>query len=125
MIGIKVDEAGHIRRKVSKMIYWVKAKYKEEKLAQFYKKLQDGSILKQEPDGKEIFQSMKRAKITAPGVVQWCEKDFCPTPLEHERETVYDQFFTEFETTPVEDYLVFKGKSFWNLMKAKANHKNS
>lgn len=107
------------------MIYWVKAKYIDEKLPELYKRLNDGSITNQEPDGKEIFQSMKRAKVTAPGVVQWCEKDFCPTPLEHERETVYDNFFTEFETTPVDDYLPFKGKSFWNLLKAKANDKKS
>jgi hypothetical protein len=102
------------------MIYWVKAKYIEEKMPELYKKLSDGSILKQEPDGKEIFASMKRAKITAPGVVQWCEKDFCPTPLENERKTVYDLYFSEFETTPVEDYLTFKGKSFWNFIKSKS-----
>jgi len=106
------------------MIYWVKAKYKGDRLAELYGKLNDGSIQNQEPDGKEIFQSMKRAKVTAPGVVQWCEKDFCPTPLQHERETVYDHYFTDFETTPVDDYLPFKGKSFWNLIKSKANDKH-
>lgn len=86
-----------------------------------YRKLTDGTILNQSPDGKEIFESMKRARITAPGVVQWCERDFCPTPLEHERKTVYDHYFTEFETTPVDEYMSFTGKSFWNLMKSKAN----
>lgn len=101
------------------MIYWVKAKYIDEKMPELYKKLIDGSIQKQEPDGKEIFESMRRAKMTAPGVVQWCEKDFCPTPLEHERRTVYDFYFSEIETTPVDDYLSFKGKSFWNFLKSK------
>lgn len=101
------------------MIYWVKAKYIDEKMPELYKKLTDGSIRNQEPDGKEIFESMRRAKITAPGVVQWCEKDFCSIPLEHERETVYNFYFSEFETTPVDDYLPFKGKSFWNFLKSK------
>lgn len=106
------------------MIYWVKAKYIEEKLPELYRKLTDGTILKQEPDGREIYESMKRAKVTEAGVVQWCEKDFCPTPLAHERETVYDQYFTDFETTPAEEYISFKGKSFWNLLRSKANERS-
>ena len=29
---------------------------------------------------------------------------YCPTPLQHERATVYDRHFTDLETEEVEDY---------------------
>ena len=45
------------------MIYAVKARYIEEKMAKFYQKLTDGTIQNQKPDGQEIINSMKRAKI--------------------------------------------------------------
>jgi len=36
---------------------------------------------------------------------------YCPTPLEHERATVYDQHFTDLETVEVEGCVEFEGKS--------------
>ena len=45
------------------MLYKVQAKIVEENLDKFYKKLNDGTIYNQIPDGKEIVASMKRAKL--------------------------------------------------------------
>jgi hypothetical protein len=50
------------------MIYSIKAKFNSEKMKQFFQKLTDGTIESQKPDGAEILNSMKRAKITESGV---------------------------------------------------------
>ena len=62
--------------------------------------------------------SMQRAKITAPGIIEWFETCYCSSPLKHERETVYDYFLTEISTEVVEDYGVIDGESFWVFMQA-------
>ena len=100
------------------MIYKVRAKFIEEKLGDFYKKLTDGTIQNQRPDGEEILDSMRRAKITEPGIIQWFETCFCPTPLKHERETQYDNYLSEIETELVDDYGGVEGKSFWSFMES-------
>ncbi|SVC45322.1 uncharacterized protein METZ01_LOCUS298176, partial [marine metagenome] len=69
------------------MIYNVRAKIIEEKLDEFYERLTDGTIENQLPDGQEIVSSMKRAVLTELGLIEWFETCFCPTPLQHERET--------------------------------------
>lgn len=74
------------------MLYAVTARFKPDTAAEFLRKLRDGTIENQKPDGKEIVASMKRAVIGDDGIVRWSEKCYCPTPLEHERETVYDRF---------------------------------
>ena len=79
------------------MIYSVKARYIEKKIGEFYQKLTDGTIQNQKPDGEEIVAAMRRAKITESNIIQWSEMCFCPTPLKHERETVYDHFLTDME----------------------------
>lgn len=98
------------------MIYKVRAKFIEEGLEDFYEKLTNGTINSQRPDGEEIVASMKRAKLTTPGIVEWFEMCLCPTPLQHERKTQYDFCFTEIETELVEDYGEVEGKSFWSYM---------
>ena len=45
------------------MRYRIRAKIIEEKTAEFLKKLTDGSIEQQRPDGQEIVASMKLARI--------------------------------------------------------------
>ena len=67
------------------MIYKVKARVIEETIGEFYRKLADGTVSKQRPDGEEIVASMKRAVLTGPGAAEWYEMCFCPTPLDHER----------------------------------------
>lgn len=94
------------------MHYIVSARFKPETAAKFLQKLSDGTIEKQKPDGKEIINSMKRAKIDDEGVVRWSEVCYCPTPLEHERATVYDRHFEAIQTEPVDGYVEFNGESF-------------
>ena len=98
------------------MFYSVKARYIPSALLEFYRKLTDGSIRRQKPDGQEIVESMRRARITEPGVVRWSEMCFCPTPLAHERQTVYDHHFTDFETEIVDGYVQFDGEPFMDFL---------
>ena len=101
------------------MIYKVKARVIDETIGEFYRKLTDGTVGKQRPDGEEIVASMKRAVLTGPGVAEWYEKCFCPTPLYHERQTQYDSYFTDMTTTEAEEYGEIKGESLWDYMASK------
>ncbi len=94
------------------MIYKAKAQYKEDTLREFYKKLTDGSILNQKPDGKSIVSSIERAAITSPGTIEWTEDCYCATPLKHERETVLDKYLDNIETELIKNHKDFKGESF-------------
>ena len=101
------------------MIYSIKANYIEEKMGEFYQKLTDGTIQNQKPDGQEIINSMKRAKITSPKTIQWSEMCFCSPPLKHERETIYNHYLTDLETQTIEDYVEFDGESFYDYLESK------
>jgi len=94
------------------MLYKVQARFIEGKAEEFYQKLTDGTIKKQRPDGKEIIASMNRAKIDSTGLINWIETCYCPTPLAHERMTIYDNFFTDMKTEVIEDHVDFEGDSF-------------
>ena len=94
------------------MIYKVKAKFNYDKAKEFHQKLTDGTILKQQPDGPEMVDSMNRATIDDKGDVNWTELCYCPTPLMHERATVFDKYFTDMKTEQIKDYKTFEGKSF-------------
>jgi len=98
------------------LIYSVKAKYIEEKINEFYQKLTDGTIQNQKPDGQEIINSMKRAKITEPSVIRWSEMCFCSPPLKHERETVYNQFLEDIETSITDEYVEYEGELFMDFL---------
>ncbi len=99
------------------MIYSIRAKFSTENMKEFFQKLTDGTIENQKPDGAEILSSMKRAKITEPGVIQWSEMCFCPTPLKHERQTVYDKFLSDMKINVIDDYAEFGGESFFDYLK--------
>ena len=92
------------------MHYTVTACIIPETAADFLRKLTDGTIEAQKPDGREIVASMNRAVIDNDGVVRWSEVCYCPTPLQHERETVYDRHFTDLETEEVDGCVEFEGK---------------
>jgi hypothetical protein len=102
------------------MIYKVKAKIIEKTIGEFYCKLDDGTVAKERPDGEEIVASMKRAVLTGPGVAEWYETCFCPTPLYHERKTQYDFYFTDMTTAEAEGYGEIKGEPLWDYMASKA-----
>ena len=99
------------------MIYSIKAKFISEKMKEFFQLLTDGTIENQKPDGAEIISSMKRAKILQPGIIQWSEMCFCSPPLKHERQTVYDKFFSDMEIKTINDYVEFEGESFFDYLK--------
>lgn len=103
------------------MFYVVSAQLKPQgNAAEFYRKLTDGTILGQRPDGREIVESMRRARIAPSGVVRWSGMCFCPTPLEHERQTVYDHYFTDLKTEVVESYREFEGEPFMEFLAGQA-----
>ena len=104
------------------MQYRVSAKFGEATLAEFYRQLTDGSISNQTPDGQEIVASMKRARITEPGVIEWYETCYCPTPLKHERETVYDRYLTDIVASEVDSAPTLdSGESFWSRLEKAAS----
>jgi hypothetical protein len=41
---------------------------------------------------------------------------FCPTPLKHERETIYNHFLTDLETKTVDDNVEFDGELFFDFL---------
>ena len=98
------------------MYYRVRARLIEDQAGELLQKLQDGSIAAQKPDGQEIVDSMARAVIDESGDVRWSEICYCPTPLAHERETVYDHYFTEIETEEIEDYEASEGQPFMEYL---------
>jgi hypothetical protein len=102
------------------MIYKVKARVIDKTIGDFYRKLADGTVAKQRPDGEEIVASMKRAVLTGPGVAEWYEMCFCPTPLHHERQTQYDFYFADMTTEPAKEYGEIHGVSLWSYMASKA-----
>ena len=59
---------------------------------------------------------MKRAVLTEPGVAEWYEMCFCPSPLYHERTTQYDLHFSEMTAEEVDDYGEVEGDSLWSYM---------
>ena len=95
------------------MMYKVKARFIEEKLGDYFKLLTSGKVEAMGVDGPYIVNAMKEAKITAPGTIEWYELCYCPTPLKHEREIVYDEFLTELTTVPVDEAGKIEGEGFW------------
>ena len=82
-------------------------------MGEFWELLNDGTIQRQEPDGREIIDSMKRAVING-DLVEWYETCYCSPPLRHERVTVYDRFFEAMQIEPIEAPVDLKGQSFWD-----------
>lgn len=77
--------------------------------------LNDGTIETQEPDGREILASMRKALMNGEKV-EWTETCYCSPPLRHERATVYDQFFSDMEIGPLVSTTPLEGESFWHYL---------
>lgn len=101
------------------MLYKVQARYKEGKAGEFFQKLTDGTIAKQEPDGAEIIASMQQARMIEDGMIQWYETCYCDTPLKHERETVYNFYLTDITTELADVKRELEGESFWGYLQSK------
>jgi hypothetical protein len=63
---------------------------------------------------------MKRAVLIEPGVAEWYEACFCPTPLYHERQTQYDFYFTDITTELAKGCGEIQGASLWSYMASRA-----
>jgi hypothetical protein len=98
------------------MKYAIRAQPRIDNIQFFWTILNDGSVEKQEPDGREILASMKRAVIVD-GEVRWHETCYCTPPLQHERSTVYDQFFKHMQIEPLKDTRALKGDPFWEYLR--------
>ena len=98
------------------MFYTVRARLKKDAAADFLRKLLDGAIAAQSPDGQEIADSMKRAVVTESGDIEWSEVCYCPTPLAHERKTVYEHHFDDMTTEVVDGYQQHAGRPFMDYL---------
>jgi hypothetical protein len=99
------------------MLYKVKVNFYPELISDLFAKLTDSTIKNQKPDGLEIIASMQRAIKTNNKTVEWYESCLCETPLKHERETIYDTYFYNFEIKLVsDDKQDIVGESFWAYM---------
>ena len=98
------------------MIYKVNARFKEALAAEFHRKLLDGTIANQKPDGPEIVDSMNRAVVKESGEIEWSELCYCNSPLAHERQTVLDEHFDDISTEVIEAYQEHEGSPFMDYL---------
>ncbi|MCH7777013.1 MAG: hypothetical protein IH878_10810 [Gemmatimonadetes bacterium] len=98
------------------MVYRVTARVRTDTGADFLRKLTDGTIESQSPDGREIVDAMNRAVLSDDGNVSWSEVCYCRTPLAHERATVFDKHFEALETEVIEGYQNYDGRSFMEYL---------
>lgn len=94
------------------MYYRVRARFREETAGEFQRILRDGTIAAQQPDGREIVDSMGRAIVQDDGSIEWSSVCYCEPPLRHERSTVYDRFFDGLTTEAVDGYQPHDGRPF-------------
>lgn len=121
------------------MRYRVRARFREEMRAEFLDILTDGTVEGMKPFGREVADAMRRAVWRGgreeregapdsagsaearllPGVVEWTETCYCPTPLLQERAAVYDRFFEGIETEeipPNREDPALAGERFWEWL---------
>ena len=49
-------------------------------------------------------------------LIRWSELCYCPTPLRHERATVYDHHFDDLSTEVTDGYEDFEGQEFMEYL---------
>jgi len=105
-------------------LYLIRARPIIAEMERFWDLLNDGTIETQEPDGREIISSMRRAVMKGGGV-EWHETCYCSPPLRHERATVYDQFFADMEIRPLVSTTALEGESFWHYLEYRKREKDN
>jgi hypothetical protein len=100
------------------MIYRVIARFKTDTAAELRRRLDDGSIAAQQPDGQELVDSLHRAVISESGDVRWSERCYCDPPLAHERATILDHYFDDIVTQPIKDYQEYEGRPFLDYLES-------
>ncbi len=98
------------------MRYRVTATLKTETAIDLHRKLLDGTILKQKPDGRAIVDAMNRAVVKETGEVEFSMGCLCSTPLAHERATVFDKHFDDLVTEVVQDRQEHVGRPFMDYL---------
>ena len=98
------------------MIYRVRGRFRTDTAAAFLKKLTDGTVQQQTPDGPEIVASMNRAVLNGDGEIEWSELCYCNPPLAHERATVLDAHFDDMSTKAIGDYQQYEGEPFMKYL---------
>jgi len=81
--------------------YLVRARPLWEKLDQLREKLDAGEIVRMQPFGRSLDDSLRRARLEHKQVAIWEEEDYCRPPLAQERAAVLDHYFTDLKVTPV------------------------
>ena len=99
-------------------VYHVTARFRTDTAAELRRRLDDGSIAAQQPDGQEMVDSMHRAVVTDSGQVTWSEQCFCRPPLAHERATILDHYFDDLTTEAIEDHQQYEGRPFIEYLDA-------
>ncbi len=102
------------------MIYRVTGAFREDMAAELRRRIGDGSIARQKPDGAEIVAALNRAVMVPDGRVQWSETCYCDPPLAHERATVIDNYFDAIETEIIATSEIYDGPSFMERLEALA-----
>ncbi len=105
-------------------LYLIRARPIIAEMARFWDLLNDGTIRTQEPDGREIVSSMRRAVMNGDRV-EWHETCYRSPPLRHERATVYDQFFVDMEIGPLVSTAPPEGESFWHYLEDRNTEKGN
>jgi hypothetical protein len=62
---------------------------------------------------------MQRARVAPNGRVRWTETCYCPTPLQHERTTVLDRYFTGIETRVIDKPVTFSSAPLMDRVAAR------
>ncbi|MEJ2262802.1 MAG: hypothetical protein P8X95_05115 [Anaerolineales bacterium] len=82
--------------------YLVKAKFKEDLLAELRARLDSGEIEEMRPFGTALQFSLDHACIDPQGRAVWEEEDYCSPPLAQERAAVLNTYFTDLSVEPVQ-----------------------
>ncbi len=94
------------------MIYEVNARLLEEHAIELRLLLRDGTIREGNPDGREICDSMMRARFGQDGRVWWTQTGWSSVPLKYEIDSVYRHYFEDIRVREVEEHISFHGPMF-------------
>lgn len=94
-------------------IYVVKAKPKEDLMADLRQEISSGKISRLRPFGEELHHGLENARILD-GYTFWVEEDYCSPPLAMERRSVLDRYFDDITVEQVKS-----DEEGWNRIKDK------
>jgi hypothetical protein len=81
--------------------YLVRARPKQDRLAELEDELRRGAFVRLEPFGREVSRVLADARVQDDGATVWEEEDYCRPPLAQERAAVLDAYFDTIEVEAV------------------------